>query len=168
MEIFIIDSRKANSVPQSLLQKFGYGKYYDKNKEKVHQFSYLMTDRILREFYKIENCSLTFQNEKPFLETKEKHFSISHSGVYIAIAFSDFNCGINIEETKPRNYEEISKRMNFESGSLREFYYNWTKYEAEYKLGEKAGSLYTTEIPKYIITAVCVNRDEKFEIYYSI
>lgn len=166
MDIFIISTAKADSVPQEMLETYGYKKYTDKKKEQVHRFTYLMLDRILENFYKID---LTEKNIKPQVyKTGSKNFSVSHSGEYIAIAFSDFKCGIDIEKIKPRNYQKISERMKFDSGSLKEFYINWTKYEANYKLGTKSNSEYCLEIPQYAVTAVSEKSDETFDVYYSL
>lgn len=168
MDIFIINTEKANFVPGDLLQEFGYKTFSNKQKEKTHRFAYLMFDRILRNFYHIENPTLSFENEKPALRNKEKNFSISHSGGYIALAFSDYGCGIDIEQVKARDYQKISERMGFESISLKDFYLNWTEYEAKYKLGQEAKSAYSFEIPNYTITAVSMQEDEKFEVYYNL
>ena len=167
MDIFVIDIAKANFVPYELLQNFGQKKFKDKRQELVHKFSYLMLDRILKEVYRIENRSILFGNGRPFLATNEKYFSISHSGEYIIIGFSDNRCGIDIEKIKPRDYAKISKRMGFTSSSLEEFYINWTKYEAQYKLDGNAASLYNFKMSDYIITAVSENKAEQYEIYYN-
>ena len=115
-----------------------------------------------------DNPVVEFINEKPVLKDNKKYFSISHSGDYIVLGFSEHDCGIDIEKIKPRDYKKISERMNFKSNSLKEFYLNWTEYEAKYKLGLKSQSAYSFEIPDYIITAVDGYKDEKYEVYYNI
>ena len=57
--------------------------------------------------------------------------------------------------------------MNFSSKTLKEFYFDWTKYEAEYKLGgsDKGKSIVQTVFENYMITAVCEKPQEIFEIY---
>ena len=167
MDIFVINTEKADSVSEELLNRFGRKEFRDKAQKKIHQFSYLMLDRILKEFYQTENREI-LNNKRPELKNGEKHFSISHSGQYIVIAFSDSKCGIDIEQIKQREYKKISKRMKFNSANLKEFYQNWTKYEAKYKLGEIPKSEYGFEIPEYIITAVSGNSGEIFEVYYSL
>ena len=124
-----------------------------------------MVDRILRDFYQIENREIVFNGKKPFLKTREKFFSISHSNDYIALAFSDYDCGIDIEKIKLREFEEISKRMGFKCATLEDFYNEWTKYEAEYKLGKPAQKFKKVHIEDYILTAASVNVQEEFEIY---
>jgi len=168
MDIFVINSEKANSVSADLLKEFEHKNFVNESQKKIHRFTYLMLDRILKEFYNISNRSIVFNENKPVLETNEKTFSLSHSGDYIVIAFSDCNCGVDIEKTKIRDYKKISERMGFNSASLKNFYYNWTKYEAEYKLGGKTESSYCFEIPEYVISCVSKNPEEKYEIYYNL
>jgi hypothetical protein len=167
MDIFVINKDKADSISKELLDKFGYKTLHDKNQKKIHQFSYLMIDRILENFYGIQEREL-LDNEKPILKSGGKFISLSHSENYIVISFSDSNCWIDIERIKQRKFEKISKRMNFNSKSLKEFYLNWTEYEAVYKLGETPRKIKSFEIPEYIITAVSNNSDEMFEVYYNI
>ena len=168
MDIFIININEANSVSKDLLQEFGYKHFSNKQNERIHRFAYLMSDRILKDFYHIENPIFDYGAEKPVLKNNEKHFSISHSGEYIAIVFSDYACGIDIEQTKDRDYKKISKRMGFESISLKDFYLNWTEFEAKYKLGCNAEAVHRFEIPNYMITAVSNYKNDSCEIYYSL
>jgi len=168
MDIFIISTDKAKNVPQELLNNFEQNDFINKNYALIHSFTYLMLDRILKEYYGIEDRTIMFKSGKPVLKTEEKEFSISHSNNYIALAFSDSKCGIDIENIKQRNFKKISQRMKFHSETLKEFYKNWTEYEAKYKLGEQPKSEYSFEIPEYIVTAVSTNPNENFDIYYNI
>ena len=111
-----------------------------------------MVDRVLREFYKIEDREIVFDGKKPVLKNGTKHFSISHSGKFAALAFSDYNCGIDIEEVKLREFEKISKRMGF-------------KYEADYKLSVPAQKNKYYNIADYALTVSSVNVKEEFNIW---
>lgn len=168
MDIFIIDTKKADNIEPELLKKFCYKNFTQNEKEKIHCLAYLMLDRIFKTVYGIDSPSLIFENKKPKLKNQKKYFSISHSNEYIAITISDFECGVDIEETKNRDYKKISKRMNFKSDSLEDFYLNWTKYESEYKLGSESKSTYSFKIPKYIITAASTNKNESFDVFFSL
>ena len=165
MDIFIIEVIDADNVHKELLKEFQKKEISDAKKWNQHCLSYLMTDRILREFYGIENREIVFNGKKPFLKIREKFFSISHCEDYIALCFSDYDCGIDIEKIKLRNFEEISGRMGFKCNTLEEFYNEWTKYEAEYKLGKPAQKFRKLHFEDYIITAASVNINEEFEIY---
>ena len=165
MDIFLINTYSADNVSPELLEKFGHKKISDLKKKKVHCFSYLMTDRILKEVYKINNRELEFIKGKPYLITREKYLSISHSGKYILIAFSDNECGADTEQIKNRDYKSIAKRMNFNASDLDEFYEEWTKYEAQYKLGEKYSAIFQTKFENYMICCLSTNINENFEIY---
>lgn len=169
MDIYLIDIRVSEFVPKELLNEFNYKKNNNSEKSTIHSLSYLMVNRILREIYHIEDCELVFRSGKPILKSGRKHFSISHSGGYIAICFSDYNCGIDLEKIKERDYKAISERMKFKAASLEEFYQKWTEYEALYKLNDStiAPSMYYCELGDYILTAVSANPDEKFELYKS-
>ena len=165
MDIFVIEIIDADNVHMRLLKEFQKKEISDPKKFNQHCLSYLMVDRILRDFYNIENREIIFIGKKPFLSTREKFFSISHSGEYIALAFSDYDCGIDIEKIKLRNFEEISQRMGFHCSTLEDFYREWTKYEAEYKLGKPAQRFKKFRFEDYTITAASVNINEDFEIY---
>ena len=182
MDIFVIRIEDANNVNEDLLKEFQKKEISNEKKRKTHCFSYFMVDRILREVYKIENRKIIFKENKPILKSGEKHFSISHSGEYTVLGFSDCNCGIDIEKVNnKRDWKAIAERMDFKSQSEEEFYKDWTKYEAEYKLrgkcipdleyttskkqGGKYESVYQTKIDSYALTAVSENSAEKFELY---
>ena len=165
MDIFVIEVVDADNVHKELLKEFQKKEISDPVKWNQHCLSYLMVDRILREFYKIEDREVVFNGKKPFLKNRAKFFSISHSGNYIALAFSDYDCGIDIEQIKLRNFEEISNRLGFKCNTLEDFYNEWTKYEAEYKLGKKKKKFKKFHFEDYIITASSVNVSEEFEVY---
>lgn len=165
MDIFVIEIVDADNVHIELLKQFQKREITDFKKWNTHCLSYLMVDRILRDFYQIENREIVFEGKKPVLKTGEKHFSISHSGQFIAIAFSDYNCGVDIEEIKPREFEKISQRMGFKANTLGEFYNEWTKYEAEYKLSVPAQKTKIFNLEGYSICSATVNIKEEFEMY---
>lgn len=165
MDIFVIEIIDADSVHQKLLLEFKKKEISNPKKLNQHCLSYLMVDRILREFYKIDDREVTFEGNKPKLKSGAKRFSISHSGDYIALAFSDFDCGIDIEKNKPRDFKEIAKRMKFACNTLEEFYSEWTFFEAKYKLGSTPSAAKTYRLGDYTLTAVNENEKENFEIY---
>ena len=98
MDIFIIKIINSDNVHRELLQSFQKREISDRKRWNSHCLSYLMIDRILRDFYHIEDREIIFDGNKPILKSGKKHFSLSHSGMFIALAFSDYNCGIDIEE----------------------------------------------------------------------
>lgn len=165
MDIFVIKISESNNIKPELLEDFRHKKFSDSKKQKEHCLSYLMTDMILKSVYNIENREVEFDNGKPYLRTREKFFSISHSGEYIVLAFSGSECGVDVEMMKERDFVSISKRMKFNSKTLEEFYAEWTKYEAEYKLGSKYKSIKQMTAKDCMITAVSSNSQEEFEIY---
>lgn len=166
MEIFIINLDK--NINFELIKTFQKKDISDYNKLFEHCFIYYCADKILKNFYHIENYEIEFISNKPFLKSKEKYLSLSHSGKYSALCFSDYDCGIDIEQVIPRNYERISNRMNFpKARTLEDFYNNWTKYESEYKLNQKAKITKTFHRENYTITACSINPEEKFTIYFQ-
>ena len=167
MDIFVINISDADKIKPELLEEFRHKEFINIKKQKEHCLSYLMTDRILKNVYKTENRELEFVSGKPFLKSRAKFFSISNSGDYLVIAFSDSNCGVDIEKIKDRDFVSISRRMGFNANTLEEFYLAWTKYEAEYKLGGrgKYKSIKQTFLNNYAITALSDNVKETFEIY---
>ena len=165
MDIYLINTNISQNIPEEMLQEFNYK---NRKRNNIHSLTYLMLDRILKEAYTIPDREIIFNSEKPELKSGGKHFSVSHSGEYIALAFSDSECGIDIEKIKKRGFKAISKRMGFVSESLEDLYYNWTEYEATYKLGRQYASIDRYKIDNYIITTVSSNPDENFELYKSI
>ena len=165
MDIFLIEIIDADSVHMDLLKSFQKKEISDFKKWNAHCLSYLMVDRILREFYKIEDREIIFEGKKPLMKSGQKHFSISHSGDFIALAFSDYNCGIDIEEIKPREFKNIANRMGFKCNTLGEFYDCWTRYEAEYKLSVPSQKTKTFKLEGYSLSATSTNIREEFEIY---
>ena len=167
MDIFIINTNNADKIPDNMLKQFEHKSISHEQKRKEHCLSYLMLDRILKEVYhiSISDRKPEFKNGKPFLKNKNKCFSLSHSKDYIVAAFSDYNCGIDIELIKERPYIKIAKRMNFQCNTLEEFYQAWTLFEAKYKLNDKDQSRYQFIYENYAISAVSSNIQEKFEIY---
>ena len=165
MDIFVIKMDSYNNVPQEMLDEFQKREISNSRRLKEHCFAYLMIDRVLREFYQIEDREIVFDNKKPIMKSGKKHFSLSHSGDYLALCFSDYPCGIDIEEKKERDFEKIAKRMEFDCTNLEEFYSVWTRYEAEYKLAENSKSCWATVVENYALTALSSNEDEEFTFY---
>ena len=165
MDIFVIEIVDADNVHKELLQSFQKREISNPERWNAHCFSYLMIDRILRDFYNIEEREIVFDGKKPVLKTGEKHFSLSHSGGLVALAFSDYNCGVDIEQIKLRDFENISKRMGFKCETLGEFYDCWTRYEAEYKLSVPSQRTKTFKLKGYSLSATSTNIKEDFEIY---
>lgn len=169
MEIFIIEISNAEKVKEETLRQFQKKNISDEDKWKTHCLSYLLVDKFLEEVYGIESREIVFDEGKPILIDGGKHFSISHSEDLIAIAFSDSNCGVDIEKIKLREFAKISERMGFEAETLGEFYQEWTKYEALYKLGKNIeyGSVANFDLDDYALTAVSEDPCEEFEIYFQ-
>ena len=167
MDIFIIEIANAEKVSEETLKKYQKKEITAENKLKTHCLSYLLVDKFLKEYYGIENTQLDFEDGKPMLLDGGKHFSISHSGDLIAIAFADSNCGVDIEQVKLREFASISERMGFEANTLGEFYEEWTRYEAMYKLGKETdyGSVATYDLDNYMLTAVSEDPCEEFELF---
>ena len=167
MAIFIINTSEIENFSEEFLKNFQKKEISNHKKLMIHCLTYAMLDSILREVYKINDRTIIFEKAKPVLKNKEKYFSLSHSSEKIAIAFSDYNCGIDIEKAKAREYRAISKRMKFNCNNLEDFYQEWTNFEASYKLNDEIKSHYYCSIDDYALTAVSINPEEKFELFIS-
>ena len=170
MDIYIIEISCADKVSDETLKEFCKKDITNPNVYKAHTLAYLMVDRILKEVYKIEDREVIFVDKKPMLKNKQKYFSISHSGDYIALAFADSNCGVDIEKIKLREFATISERMGFEATTLGEFYQEWTQYEAISKLGldSVCGSYANYELEGYALTAVSEDQFEEYELFSQV
>ncbi|MBE7710731.1 MAG: hypothetical protein E7Z92_01180 [Cyanobacteria bacterium SIG31] len=169
MDIFIIEASCVEKVSEETLKEYQKKDISVDEKRKIHCLSYLLVDKFLKEYYGIENTRLVFDEGKPMLLDGGKYFSISHSEDLIAIAFSDSNCGVDIEKVKLREFTSIAERMGFEANTLGEFYEEWTKYEAKYKLGKEVeyGSVATFDLDDYTLTAISEDPCEEFELFYQ-
>ena len=165
MRIFIININDYKSIKINDIKKFQHKEISNEKSLYVHCLAYFLLDKILRKKYSIEDREIVFENNKPFLKTNEKQFSISHSNDFITIAISDYDCGVDIEKIKNRDYKKISERMNFDSLSLKDFYKKWTEFEAGYKLtNKKFASIKNIDLEEYYLTAISSNSEEDFEI----
>lgn len=165
MDIFVIETKIADKISMEELKKFQKKEISNSEKLVEHCLAYMMLDRILRDAYDLTDTSLYFDNNKPYLLSGELYFSISHSQEYIAIAFSQNDCGVDIEKVTLRDFGAIAERMEFECNTLEEFYEEWTKFEAEYKLGETCSSYGIYNVEDYIVTGVSADPDEEFQLY---
>lgn len=166
MDIFVIHTSEAKNITNEMLSEFQHKNFTNETKRVQHCFTYLMLDRILKEVYHIKDREIIFEGNKPLLKSNEKYFSISHSENHVAIAVSDFECGIDIEKIKQRDFHKIAERMKFECNNLQEFYQEWTLYEAKYKLGNPPQSHWFAIIKDYFLCVASKNPNEKFELYY--
>ena len=164
MEIYLIDCEYLNSLEIDLLEKYNKKEIKDLYKKKVHCFAYFALEKILQNEYSIYEPKIIFKKNKPYLLNSEKYFSITHSGKYIGIAISDYDCGVDVEIIKKRNFQKIAKRLGFICNSLEDFYQNWTHYESKYKLGVLEASCKTYYLNQLVITASSENVEEHFEL----
>ena len=165
MDIFIINKSNANNINIELLEEYRYKHISNPEKLKEHCFAYFMLHRILKATYNIDKEEIEFVNNKPYLKNRHIYFSISHSGNYITIGFSQHDCGIDIEKIKQRDFTKIAKRMHFTCATLEEFYKEWTKFEAEYKLGCKSKRIGYNIYDGHMIAFASTNFNESFIIY---
>lgn len=108
--------------------------------------------------YNILDSAIVIKNGKPEFKYSDIKFSITHCEKYIAAAFDQYECGLDIEKIKKRNLTEISQYYKKEFKSLEEFYRFWTEYEAEIKLQQKIGGKYTEVFQNhYMLTVVSTN-----------
>lgn len=160
MDVFIVKLSECSNIAEHELLKFKKKAFTNRKKLLEHCFTYFMLDKLLKERYGLEDREIIFTNGKPMLKSGAKCFSLSHSGDFAAFAFSDFNCGIDIEEKKLRNFAPIARRMGFSCSTLDDFYKEWTLFEAKYKLGADAHFVHSFDYENYSVCAVNVNKCE--------
>lgn len=165
MDIFLIETKNEQNINKKQLLEFQKKEISNPTRLVQHCLSYLMLDRILKDYYAIEERTIDFVDNKPCLKNAEKHFSISHSHEFIALAFSNFPCGIDIEKNTPRNTKKIANRMGFNVNTMDEFYAEWTTYEAKYKLASDVKTSRTYKIGDYTLSVASSYSDEKFDLY---
>lgn len=160
MEIYYINSDeflKKNN--KTFLEK--YTDRHDFKSEKrfiQHSLGRFLVKNVASKVYGAANIDIIVKNNKPQFANNSLHFSISHCGRYIAAAFDDAECGLDIEEIKPRSLEALSKRYEKDFATLEDFYKFWTEYEAEIKLQQKTQGKYSCVFQNdYMLTVVSVS-----------
>lgn len=140
MEIFYIDKSEFLQHFSLLeLEKYSDGRKY-KSQEKYleHLCGLYLVKNIAMKIYNIKNTDIEIISDKPFFKSRELYFSVSHSKNIVAVAFSKYDIGLDVEFIKKRDFKSIMNHYNFEieNPSAREFYKFWTLHEAEIKLGQ--------------------------------
>lgn len=132
-------------------------------KQKQHNAGRYIIEYAAKHVYNIENSEIEIINKKPKFKYSNISFSISHSKDIAAVCFSNDAVGLDVEQIIHRNFEKISKRMNFplKEHTIEEFYRNWTLYEAGIKLQDKVQSSKTIVfLDNYILSVVSSQKEE--------
>ncbi len=163
MNIFILDLNQLdNNLLEQLAQKDSRAKKY-KIKMKRNQYlaGRFLLNYAARHFYNLSDTSLFYVKNKPFFRNSSLYFNISHSFNIVAVGFSEYDIGLDIEYNKKvRNFSAILERYkdNFQfdiesklkTYSIQEqqrfFYEFWTCYEAKIKLNSKLENPYLLTI----------------------
>ena len=99
-------------------------------------------ERILRERHKTTAPVKETEHGKPYLEGNPLYFNLSHSGGMIALAVSDHEVGVDLQQRSdvpPAVRRRLSEQENQE-----DFFRLWTAKEAYVKfLGETLASYYS-------------------------
>lgn len=108
------------------------------NIENIKEYEYCLLKKILKKYgiTKIEFGHT--KNGKPYIKnTKNIHFSISHSDDYLVIVISNKNIGVDIEKIKdyPKKMHDI---IEYHPKNKKDFFKEWTKREAVIKLKDLA------------------------------
>ena len=88
-----------------------------------------------------ENCHqspVLLPNGKPTVQNG--FISLAHSGPYVLLAVSDSSVGVDIEDSsKNKNFDALADRLGFflTTNKRLSFYQNFTRFEADYKIGQK-------------------------------
>lgn len=126
-ELFICDIKTIKDLhPFSSLSK----------REVERVFSRALLQKSLNILYGFETMPeiLFEQNGKPrFKEFSDIHFSLSHSGNFVAAAISENPCGVDIELKRQRSERFIGKIIENETVDA-DFYELWCLKEAYFKL----------------------------------
>lgn len=145
MEIYYINKKEfLKKNDEAILNTFSDDKNFKSEKRFLqHSIGRYLVKSAAKKFYKITDTEITIKNNKPVFKKNSIKFSISHSKDIVAAAFDTSECGLDIEEIKPRNLEALSRRYEKDFDTLEDFYKFWTEYEAEIKLQQKTQGKYT-------------------------
>ena len=163
MEIYYINSEKFLKTHNiDFLHQYADNKEFKSQKRFIqYTLGRYLVKTAGEKIYNLPDTTIEIQNKKPKFKYGNIKFSISHSSKIIATAFDKFECGLDIEEMKPRNLNELSKYYEQKFETQEDFYKFWTENEATIKLQQKAKIKYSKIIEnKYMLTVV--SSDEKF------
>ncbi len=160
MKIYYLDKNEFfKHYDKSFLQKFSDGQDF-KSEKRFYEYTIgrFLVKSVAEKVYNLSDTEIIIQNNKPKFKTANLHFSISHSGHYIAVAFDSADCGLDIEEIKSRNIAGLLRRYEKDFNTLEDFYKFWTEYEAEIKLQQKTQDKYSCVFQNnYMLTVVSAN-----------
>lgn len=160
MEIYYINTEKfLKSHDTEFLRKFSQGKEFKSLKRFVqYSIGRYLVKSVAKVVYNLSDTEIVIDNDKPKFKNGGVFFSISHSGNYVAAAFDNSPCGLDIEEMKPRDFEALSARYEKDFQTAEDFYKFWTEYEAEIKLQEKTQASYSCVFQEnFMLTAASAN-----------
>lgn len=118
----------------------------------------ILLAELLEDVYKIDYCSLEFRTNmygKPYLESKDIYFNISHSYDMVIVAVADKEIGVDIEKIRDTSYETVNifatekeQRYIFsaKNNTLKRLFEIYTLKEAYFKcLGTNLDNLKSVE-----------------------
>lgn len=160
MEIYYINTDEfLKTHDTEFLRKYTDGKEF-KSLKRFTQFTIgrYLVKTAAKKLYSMADTEIIIENDKPKFKNGGMFFSISHSANFVAAAFDVLECGLDIEEMKPRDFEALSKRYNKNFKTAEDFYKFWTAYEAEIKLQQKGQSVFSCVFQdRFMLSAVSVN-----------
>lgn len=137
-------AKKLIYLPESKLARIA--NFKNEKDKKLSVGSYLLLKKILnRHFIRYHYCDFKYlDNGKPIIEGKKIHFSISHSGDYVAVAISKKPVGVDIQEMREVNldtrklvFNEEDEKLFQDSSDKKDLFYSlWVTKEAKFKMDE--------------------------------
>ena len=117
-----------------------------------------------------ENCGETStlsDSGKPLIS--KGYISLAHSGPYVALITSDTPVGLE-DSSRVRPFDSIANRLGFLYTDHTDFYKNFTRYEADYKLGTNGTSIHHLfySINTFIMCISLLNNKENIMFIKSI
>lgn len=137
-----------NKVSLEELKTFSDGRVLNnQTKYTEHLIGLYLIKYLAKKYYDLDDYKIIYDGKKPKFKDEKLNFSVSHSENIVAVGFSDYNIGIDVEYMKNRDFTKLSKRYNINPSAL-DFYTFWTKYEAGIKLGDN---------PKFVKSQIIEN-----------
>lgn len=168
MKIFYINTDEfLKAHDAEFLQNYAEGREF-KSQKRFVQFTlgrYLVKNAA-KEVFRVEDTEIVIEDDKPRFKNASLYFSISHSKNFVAAAFDEVECALDIEEMKPRDFAALGERYGREFKSSQEFYEFWTEYEAGIKLHAVPCGKFSQVFQKnFMLTAVSVCEIEDITIH---
>ena len=157
MKIFYLKLQKDDISELSRVQK----------KKLQSELGKYIVDYVGEKIYNISDRTFIVEKNKPKYKYSDIQFSITHSNDIVAVAFSDYSVGLDIEYMKERDFSKLGNHYDINTDNKIEFYKKWTQLEAEIKIQAKTEQTHTTVFEDDYMLTITSSNPQKIEYIFE-